>query len=154
MGSPELPVEQPPHYGATALGALVGGLAGGATALGAGVWYASSLDDSTDGAFATVVAIYLLMWTGATLGPWLVLRRLQDRLRGRTTFMAGAGFLAWSVVSVPGIFWVVDSTPPDRAWRFVALVLLVAILCVPPALGARWIILTNEKMGEREETSI
>lgn len=153
MGPSELPVEQPPHYGATGLGALVGGLAGGATALGAGAWYAGTLDDSTDAAFATFVAVYLLMWAGVTLGPWLVLRRLHDRLRGRTTFMVGAGFLAWSVVSVPGVFWVVDSTPPDRASRLVALVLLVAMLCVPPALGGRWIILTNEKIREREETS-
>ncbi|MDP9069417.1 MAG: hypothetical protein M3N53_13880 [Actinomycetota bacterium] len=135
------------------LAALVGGLAGAALASAAGRWYASTLVDSTDAAFATLIAIYLLMWAGATGVPWLVLRRLKDPLNARTTFMVAAGFLAWSVVSVPGVFWVVDSLPASRAATLIAVALLVAMLCVPPALAARWIILTNEKMGEREETS-
>ncbi len=108
---------------------------------------------TTDAALVTLGATYLLMWAGATLGPWLVLRRLHDRLRGRTTFMVGAGFLAWTVVSVPGIFWATEAMPLHGAGRAAGLVLLGAMLCVPPTLGARWIILTNEKMGEREETS-
>lgn len=138
----------PSRYGVTALGAFLGGALGGAAGLAAVA--AFSTDPRAD-ALAVIGTIFLLLWIGTTLGAGLALRLVRDRLIGRTTVMVAAGVLTWCVVSVPSIFWALDSAPSEGAGELLAYLGLAGMLTVIPALGARWILLANEKLAKREE---
>ena len=152
MGPQELPVEGlPPRYPVTGLGALAGGIAGGTTGLALAAAFTDGPADAARSSFAVLGLVFLLLGSGATAGVWLGLRASGDRVPGRTTFMAAAGFLAWSVVSLPSLFWALDVLPPDGLPKTAGLAGLAAMLTVPPAIGARWIIVANEKL-EREES--
>lgn len=108
--------------------------------------------DAAEKSFLVIGTMFLLIWLCTTTGAWLALRMRNDRVAFRTTFMVGAGVLAWSVVSIPSLFWTLDMLPSEGAGEIAGGVGLAAMLTVPPALAARWIILTNEKLPEREET--
>ena len=149
MGSAELPVEPlPSRYGITALGAFIGGSLGGAGGLAAA---AAVSDEPANDAFAVIALIFVSLWIGTTLGAYAALRLVRDRLAGRTTIMVAAGVLTWCVVSVPSIFWALEAAPTTGAGEPLAYVGLAAMLTVPPALGARWILMANEKLSKREE---
>lgn len=149
MGPAELPVEPlPSRYGITALGAFIGGSLGGAGGL---TGAAAISDRPADDAFAVIALIFVSLWAGTTLGSATALRSVRDRLASRTTLMVAAGVLTWCVVSVPSIFWALEAAPATGAGEPVAYLGLAAMLTVPPALGARWILLANEKLSKREE---
>ena len=149
MGPTQLPVAPlPSRYGVTALGALVGGAAGG----GAGLALAATASDDPRRDAALVIAIiFISLWIGTTVGAGLALKLTRDRLAARTTVMVAAGVLTWCVVSVPSIFWALDVAPTAGAGEAAAYLGLAAMLTIPPALGARWILLANEKLSKREE---
>ena len=149
MGPAELPVEDlPSRYGITALGSFIGGSLGGAGGLAA----AAAISDEPANDAATVIAlIFLSLWVATTLGAYAALRVVRDRLAARTTIMVAAGVMTWCVVSVPSIFWALESAPTTGAGEPLAYLGLAAMLTVPPALGARWILMANEKLSKREE---
>ncbi|HJR45704.1 MAG TPA: hypothetical protein VJ927_08880 [Actinomycetota bacterium] len=155
MGPTQLPVERelPPRYAVTIGGALVGGIAGGALALAVSVAYVGGLDDITDGAFVVLGLVFLLLGTGTTGGVGLALKAVRDRVAGRTSVMTAFGFLAWSVVSMPSLFWVAENAPERGRAKIAVLLAVAAMLAAPPAVGARWIILANERLANREESS-
>lgn len=138
----------PSRYGITALGAFIGGAVAGAGSLAAA---AAISDEPAADAFAVIALIFVLLWIGTTVGAFAALRMARDRLAGRTTFMVAAGVLTWCVVSVPSIFWALDAAPTTGAGEPLAYLGLAAMLTVPPALGARWILMANEKLSKREE---
>lgn len=149
MGPAELPVEPlPSRYGITALGAFIGGSFGGVAGLAAASAFS---DDPAEDAAAVIALIFLSLSVATTLGAYAALRLARDRLAGRTTIMVAAGVLTWCVVSVPSIFWALDAAPATGAGEPLAYLGLAAMLTIPPALGARWILLTNEKLSKREE---
>ena len=138
----------PSRYGITALGAFVGGSLGGAGGLAAA---AAVSDQPADEAAAVIALIFLSLWIGTTLGAAVALRAVKDRLAVRTTVMVAAGVLTWCVVSVPSIFWALEAAPVAGAGEPLAYLGLSAMLTVIPALGARWILMANEKLSKREE---
>lgn len=141
-----------PRYRATALGALAGGVAGGAAGIALATAVTDGPADAARSSFAVLGLVFLMLGCGATTGVWLALTGAGDRVHGRTTFMAAAGFLAWGVVSLPSLFWVLDVLPSNGLSRAAGLVGVAAMLTMPPAVGARWIIVANEKLAEREES--
>ncbi len=148
MGPAELPVAPPPaRYGAIALGAFVGGTLGGAAGLAASTAFGG---DPADKVVPIIGLTFVALWVGTTMGAAAALKLRDDRLTIRTTVMVAAGFLAWSVVSVPSVFWTLDSAPARGPGAIAARLALAAMLTVPPALAARWILLANEKLPERE----
>lgn len=142
----------PVRYAATALGALAGGVTGGAAGIAFATAFTDGPADAARSSFAVLGLVFVLLGSGTTAGVWLALRASGDPVHGRTTFMTAAGFLAWSVVSLPSLFWALDALPTRGTTKAAGLVGLAAMLTVPPAVGARWIILANEKLAEREET--
>lgn len=108
--------------------------------------------DAASNSFLVLAIVFLLLWLGTTTGAWLTLRRLRDPLVLPSTFMVGAGVPAWSVISIPSLFWSLEVLPSGRAGEIATTFALAAILTVPPTLAARWIILKNEKLPEREES--
>lgn len=130
------------------MGAFGGGVLGGA----AGLMISTAFgDDPGRNAAAIIALIFLSLWTGTTLGAGLALKLSSDRLASRTTVMVAAGVLTWCVVSVPSLFWALDTAPSHGGGAVLARLGLAAILTIPPALAARWILLANEKLTEREE---
>ena len=153
MGPTQLPVGPPPQrYALTALGAFTGGVTGGAAGLLASRAITAGAEDAASKSFFVVGIIFSLIWLCTTAGAWLALRARRDPIALRTTFMVGAGVLAWSVISIPSLFWTLDMLPSEGLGELAGGLGLAAMLTVPPALAARWIILTNEKLPEREET--
>lgn len=108
-------------------------------------------DDPSSNAAAIIALTFLSLWIGTTLGAGLALKLTSDRLAVRTTVMVAAGVLTWCVVSVPSLFWALDTAPRQGGGAVAARLGLAAILTIPPALASRWILLANEKLGEREE---
>lgn len=107
--------------------------------------------EAADRSFLVLGILFLAIWLCTTAGAWAALRLLRDRVAWRTTFMVATGILAWSVVSLPSLFWSLEKLPSEAAWDLAGGVALAAMLTIPPALAARWIILENEKMSGREE---
>lgn len=142
----------PPRYVPAALGALVGGAMGGAAGIALAMAFTDGPADAARSSFAVLGLVFVLLGSGATTGVWLSLKAVGDPLHARTTFMAAAGFLAWAVVSLPSLFWALEALPEAGVSKAAGLAGLVAMLTVPPAVGARWIILANEKLAEREES--
>lgn len=132
----------------TALGALIGGGAGAAAGLALA---ATASDDPRRDAALVIAIIFVSLWIGTTVGAGLALKLARDPLAVRTTVMVAAGVLTWCVVSVPSIFWALDAAPTAGAGKPAAYLGLAAMLTIPPALGARWILLANEKLSKREE---
>lgn len=112
---------------------------------------AADATEAADRSFLVLGILFLTIWLCTTAGAWAALRLLRDRVALRTTFMVGAGILAWSVVSLPSVFWSLEKLPSEGWGEVAGGVGLAAMLTVPPALAARWIILTNENMPGREE---
>ena len=152
MGPTQLPVAPPPgRYAATALGAFAGGAVGGVAGLLVARAITDGVADAASNSLLVLGLVFLLLWVGTTTGAWLILRRLRDPVALPSTFMVGAGVPAWSVISIPSLFWSVEVLPSGRAAEIAATFGLAAVLTVPPALAARWIILKNEKLPDREE---
>ncbi len=141
----------PARYGVTAAGAFAGGVVGGGAGLVLSRAITEDAADAADKTFLVLGLLFLSIWLGTVAGAWLALRSRSDPLAHRTIFMVGAGVLAWSVVSVPSLFWALDVLPSEGPGELAGGLAVAAMLTVPPALAARWIILTNEKLPKREE---
>lgn len=158
MSPTDLPVRAPeiePGYLAAGCGALLGGGAGGGLGFWLGMSYSQRYmpDAELDGIIPVVIGELLGVWLGAVLGAWALLN-LTHKVAGRSTGYLLAGALpAWGIVSMPSFFWLIQQLAGDDIPDVFEIVVPVMILCVPPALAARALVLQRERLKEREETS-
>lgn len=158
MSPTDLPVRAPviePGYLPAGLGAVLGGGTGAALGFWLGMTYSSRYmpDAELDGIIPVVVGELLGVWLGAVLGAWAALT-LAHKVAARTTGYLLAGALpAWAIVSLPSFFWLIQQLSRDDIPNALEIVVPVVILCVPPALASRALVVHRERLREREERS-
>jgi hypothetical protein len=158
MSPTDLPVRAPtidPGYVPAAAGSLLGGGAGAALGVLLGMAYAERFMPNAELEAIVPVAIGELVgvWLGAVLGAWALLN-LRHKVAARSTGYLLAGALpAWGIVSLPSFFWLIQQLSGDDISNVLQVVVPVVILCVPPALVARALVVHRERLREREERS-
>ena len=157
MSPTDLPArraEIEPGYLAAGLGALLGGGAGAGLGFLLGMAYSQRFmpNAELEGVVPVAIGELLGLWLGAVGGAWAVLN-LKNRVAARSTGFLLAGALpAWGIVSLPSFFWLIQQLSGDDIPNALQIVVPVVILCVPPALAARALVVHRERLREREET--
>lgn len=158
MSPTDLPVRAPeiePGYLPAGFGSLFGGGAGGGLGFWLGMSYSQRYmpDAELDGIIPVVIGELGGVWLGAVLGAWALLN-LAHKVAARTTGFLLAGALpAWGIVSIPSFFWLIQQLAGDDVPDALEIVVPVMILCIPPALAARALVVHGERLREREENS-
>jgi len=156
MSPTDLPVRAPkidPAYMPAVVGSLLGGAAGGGVGFLLGTAYARRFMPNAELEVIAPLAIGVLggVWLGAVLGVWTLLN-LTHKVAARSTGYLLAGALpAWGIVSLPSFFWLIQQLSGDEVPDVLEIAVPVVILCVPPALAARALVVHRERLREREE---
>lgn len=157
MSPTDLPPRRPvidAAYTWAASGALLGGAAGAALGFAVGSAFSERLfpDGGLDGILPVVIGELTGVWIGAVIGAWALLAATH-RVAARTTaFMLAGALPAWGIVSLPSFFWLIQQLSGDDIPNVLQVVMPVVILCVPPALAARAVVIQRERRREREES--
>lgn len=160
MSPTDLPTRAPvidPAYGLSALGAFVGGGTGTALGLLFGNFYSARYmpNAELEGIVPVIIGTMAGVWFGAVAGAWTLLA-LTHKVAARSTGFLLAGALpAWGIVSLPSFFWLTQRLAGDEGLpNFLAVAVPVVILCIPPALASRALVIHRERLtAKREETS-
>jgi hypothetical protein len=161
MGPTELPVverPEPPGYIAGVLGCLLGAGLG----LMIGVWLGSAYSDrfmpnaELEALGPIIVGEALGIWLGGAIGVFIALKIARRRSAAPTAALVAAAIPAWAIVSLPSLFWLLQTMSGDDVPGVLQVVLPVIVLVAPPPLASRWLVLHNEKVRaqkDREESS-
>lgn len=158
MSPTDLPARRPTieaGYRATSLGAVGGGGAGAGLGFLLGMAYSERYmpNAELEGILPVVVGELVGVWLGAIVGTWVLLH-LTHQVAARTTGFLLAGALpAWGIVSLPSFFWLIQQLSGDDIPDWLQIGAPVVILCLPPALAARALVVHRERSREREEIS-
>ena len=144
-----------PGYLTAGLGALLGGGAGAGLGFLTGMAYSERYmpDAELEGIIPVVIGELLGVWLGAVAGVWIALNLMRRVAARPTGFLLAAALPAWGIVSLPSFYWLIQQLSGDDIPDVLQVVVPVVILCVPPALVARAVVVHRERLREREETS-
>ena len=133
---------------------MLGGGAGAGLGFLLGMAYSQRFmpNAELEGVVPVAIGQLLGVWLGAVAGAWGLLN-LMHRVAARSTGFLLAGALpAWGIVSLPSFFWLIQQLSGDDIPNVLQIVVPVVVLCVPPALAARALVVHRERSREREET--